>query len=154
MKKTTLTPDPISPTPGVAPARLTFEWTQYEYGGGLNEYDDPEVIDVTREYSAEIIEPEPGKVLESRVLLWRHQHEGRLYAIIKTMGGYSAIRTDVHLPPDRDQWYQMRPVVLDEPNRPWAWEVLRQNRSGLRVPVEGQHLRPRSATSTNDAAHG
>ena len=39
----------------------------------------------------------------------------------------------------------MRPVVLDEANRPRAWEVLRRNRNGHWEPLEGQHLRPRTA---------
>ena len=48
MKETTLAPDPSRPTPGDSPRRLTFEWTQYEYSGGLYDNGDPEVIDVTR----------------------------------------------------------------------------------------------------------
>jgi hypothetical protein len=74
-------------------------------------------------------------------------------AILSKRGGNSAIPTEVEVERDGDQrqQYQMRPVVLDEPNRPRAWEVLRRNRSGHWEPVEGQHLRPRSATSTGNA---
>ena len=85
--------------------------------------------------------------MESSVWLWGQYHEGRLYAILSKRGGYSAIRTDVQVERDgdQDQRYQMRPVVLDEPNRPRAWEVLRRNRNGHWEPLEGQHLRPRTA---------
>ena len=41
---------------GGSPRRLTFEWTGFEYSGDLYDNGEPEVIDVTRVHSAEIIE--------------------------------------------------------------------------------------------------
>ena len=167
--ESSMNPIPSSPTPtvqapGEKPKRLSFEWTKLEPDGTENEYGDPQVTDVTREYWAEILEPGPGKVVEGLVLFFRHPHEDGLYAVIGTdmdardlvgtgsfceasdlSDTFVAIRTDVAAYADPDQSYKMRSVVLDEPNRPFAWEVLKWNPDqDLWQPVKGQFLRPRT----------
>ena len=100
---------------------------------------------MTRDYTATIIEPEIGKRINGKVLCWQVQHNDLFYAVMDSGGDYVAIRTDVYLSSIGHQWYEMRSVVLVEPNRPLAWEVGFKNRKDAWQPVEGQHLRPRTA---------
>lgn len=145
MNQTPLASGPSRPTPDPSPREATFWWLEIGEGTELDEDGFPEEIQVQRSVSARIIEPEPGKVIESPVFLWGSEHQGSHYALLGKTGDYHAIRTDAVRVTDDHQSYRMRTVVLDEPGRPLAWEVLRRDTQGVWRPLEDQHLRPRTA---------
>ncbi|HAB17922.1 MAG TPA: hypothetical protein DCE44_15895 [Verrucomicrobiales bacterium] len=122
---------------------IEFEHYQYIARGG-GEDRDPEIYDVCHRLRAKVVNPEPEKALEGKVHSWRYEDDGQ-YAIVDTRDGYLAIRMDFHVPQGRFRDYQFRSVVLEEPARPLAWEVYTRNEVDSWTPVEGQHLRPRSA---------
>lgn len=124
---------------------IPFEYYQYEASSRYEESGEGEVVDVTYKYRAQIIEPEPGKRIEGRIVTWSCQDDGTLYSILNTRDGFFAFRTDADLVGKKILHYEMRAVTLDEPHRPLAWEVYRPIGPGHWTPVDGQLLRSRTA---------
>lgn len=134
------------PSDGSQSADKWIEFDHYRFiarGGG--EDSDPEVFDVCYRYRAKVANPEEGRVVEGKVHNWQYEDDGAQYAILDSKSGYLAVRTNLHVLPTYSCYSQMRSVALDEPGRPLAWEVYRKNDFGAWTPIEGQHLRPRTA---------
>ncbi len=143
-----VTPKADNSVPESIEEKLEFEWTHYEYVDEWNEWGDREVVDCEYLYSAEIVQPEPGKVISEycdRVMDCRIEHKNQQYTVFsKRDGTFYAVRTNVRIPEECQ--FEMRAVELEGVEPSLGWEAyIRVYETSRWVRLPNQHLRERIA---------
>lgn len=148
MSSEPITPKPNNSVPESIDEKLEFEWTRYEYGDEWNQWGDREIVDREYLYCADIVQPEPGKVLSeygTRVMDCCIEHKEQHYAVFsKSYESFYAICTKVIIPEKCD--VEMRAVELEGAGPSLGWEVYIRVYGGKRWHLlPNQHLRVRTA---------